>query len=62
MGEADIVCQAWIVVWDFRVSVRPSRRLDFSAMFHTGIVCVIRHSWDLIGYYGKGLLLAGGCS
>lgn len=50
MGEADIVCQAWTVVW------------DFSAMFHTGIVCVIRRSWDLIGCYEKGLLLAGGCS
>ena len=30
-----------------------SRRLDFSAMFHTGIVRVIRHSWVLIRYYEK---------
>lgn len=45
------------VVWGFR-ALQYSRRPDFSAMFHTGIVCVIRHSQGFDKVFWKGI----GCS
>lgn len=44
-----IVCHTGVVVWGF------SGRLDFSAMFHAGIVWAMRHSWDLMKLYEKNL-------